>query len=101
MGELKKKIKLKVQNYTDEQVMQLDFISALSDKFDFEISTNPDYIISFEAIPDYLEYDCVRIQCTGENIRPDFNITDYAIGFDFINFDDRYLRWPLLSNVIF
>ena len=32
---------------------------------------------------------------TGENQVPDFNICDYAIGFHYIDFQDRYIRFPL------
>lgn len=38
---------------------------------------------------------CVKIFFTGECLIPDFNECDYAIGFDYINFGDRYLRCPL------
>ena len=38
---------------------------------------------------------CVKIFFTGENITPDFNACDYAIGFDWLDFGDRYLRYPL------
>lgn len=37
----------------------------------------------------------VKIFYTGENITPDFNACDYAIGFDWLDFGDRYLRFPL------
>lgn len=39
--------------------------------------------------------DCVKIFFTGENITPNFNLCDYAIGFDYIEFLDRYVRYPL------
>ena len=39
--------------------------------------------------------NCVKIFYTGENITPDFNACDYAIGFDWLDFGDRYLRFPL------
>lgn len=48
-----------------------------------------------EKEPEMLRYPCVRIFYTGENLIPNFNIYDYAIGFDYINYGDRYLRWPL------
>ena len=38
---------------------------------------------------------CVKIFYTGECVTPDFNACDYAIGFDYINFNDRYFRLPL------
>lgn len=43
----------------------------------------------------HLEYHCIKIFYTGENIVPDFNLCDYAIGFNDIYFDDRYIRIPL------
>ena len=52
--------------------------------------------MSFVMTPhDYLKYDCVRILCIGENISPNFNLCDYAIGFDYLTFQDRYFRMPL------
>lgn len=48
-----------------------------------------------EKGPEAFHYSCVRIFYTGENLIPDFNIYDYAIGFDYIDYGDRYLRWPL------
>ncbi|QQW63138.1 fucosyltransferase [Helicobacter pylori] len=36
-----------------------------------------------------------RVFYTGENEAPNFNLFDYAIGFDELNFNDRYLRMPL------
>lgn len=56
---------------------------------------------------DYLLYSCmgsrhwfapdnvIKIYFTGEMITPDFNGCDYAIGFDRLDFGDRYLRFPL------
>lgn len=40
-------------------------------------------------------YDGIRIFVTGENVTPDFNTTDYAVGFDHLTFGDRYKRIPL------
>ena len=42
----------------------------------------------------FLPDDTVKIFYTGENLFPDFNICDYAIGFDWIDVDDRYIRLP-------
>lgn len=38
---------------------------------------------------------CVKIFYTMENVTPDFNACDYAIGFDWMQYEDRYLRLPL------
>ncbi|MBR1548654.1 MAG: hypothetical protein IJ637_08020 [Prevotella sp.] len=37
----------------------------------------------------------VKIYYTMENSVPDFNACDYAIGFDWMQYEDRYLRFPL------
>lgn len=61
-----------------------------------EISENPDYIfcsVGYQA--EALKYDCPRIFLTGENIVPDFNCYDYAMGFHYMKFEDRYKRIPL------
>ncbi len=39
-----------------------------------------------------------RVFYTGENEVPNFNLFDYAIGFDELDFRDRYLRMPLYYN---
>ncbi len=40
-------------------------------------------------------YNCPKIFYTGENVSPDFNMTDYALGFDLLTLGDRYFRLPL------
>lgn len=78
------------------------FCDILQERFDIEISDQPDYLIAsvFGDPMQYLEYDCVRILFTGEPLVPDFNLFDYAIGFDYLSFPDqesgnRYYRYPL------
>ena len=63
-----------------------------------ELSDDPDYLICSVFGHETLnkKYDnCIKIFFTGENICPDFNLYDYAIGFEYMDFGDRYLRWPL------
>lgn len=55
---------------------------------------DPDYVIYSVFGFEFLKHDCVRIFYTGENVRPDFNLCDYAIGFDDFTFGDRNFRWP-------
>ncbi len=82
---------------------------------DFPGPANPDAIVSFlkkyydieinDQAPDYLFYsvfgydffkyrDSIRIFFTGENVHADFNLCDYAFGFDWMEFGDRYHRCP-------
>lgn len=66
--------------------------------YDIQITDNPDYLFYSTFCPnnfDYLKYDCVRIFYSGENVSPNFNECDYAIGFDNITYNDRFLNFPL------
>ena len=38
---------------------------------------------------------CVKIFYTEENLVPDFNACDYAIGFEWMEYEDRYVRFPI------
>lgn len=93
---MKKTIKIKFVdfgknfNYKDFYIYQ-----TLIEKYNIVICDNPDYIIYSCFGYEYLKYNCIRIFYCGENFRPNFNQCDYAIGFDYINFEDRYLRAPL------
>ena len=55
---------------------------------------NPDFIICSNFGKRALNYQCPRILYSAEAKAPDFNIYDYAMGFDDIIFGDRYLRYP-------
>ncbi len=72
------------------------FTILLSKHFNVEISESPDFVIcSNRGNPfEYMKYDCVRIMFMGENMSPDFTVFDYCIGFDFLEFGDRYFRLP-------
>lgn len=72
------------------------FTNILSTHFTVILDkAHPQYIFYSVFGVEHLKYDCVRIFYTGENITPNFNICDYAIGFEHINFLDRYIRYPL------
>lgn len=59
------------------------------------ISDNPDFLF-FSCIGTKHQSfkDCVKIFFTGEPVVPNFNECDYAIGFDDINFQQRYCKRP-------
>lgn len=54
----------------------------------------PEYVLCSVFGGEYEKYDGVRILQSAENICPDFNIFDYAIGFEYLDFGDRYFRAP-------
>lgn len=55
---------------------------------------NPDYVIFGDKSYDYLKYDCIRIHYSIEQGSPDFDLVDYEIGYDYITFPNRYIRYP-------
>lgn len=70
-------------------------INQLKKYFEVKLSNNPEYLISSCFSDAYLKYqNCVRIFYTGENLCPDFNAFDYALGFEYLQFGDRYFRYP-------
>jgi len=72
------------------------FLGFLSNRLEIILDEeNPDYIFHEAHLIDVLSFSGVRIAFAVENIRVDFNISDYGIGFDQLNFKDRYIRFPL------
>ena len=73
-------------------------VNLLKERYNVAIDEkNPDFLFYSCGNYDHLNYNCVKIFYTGENTCPDFNATDYAIGFDYISFEDRYFRLPLFQ----
>lgn len=74
------------------------FLDILREKYEVEITNDKsrvDFVIYSSFGYEHLQYNCVRIYYTGENMVPDFNICDYAIGFEHMEYGDRYIRIPL------
>ncbi len=104
----KTQIKMRIVNWwcedTKENFYKNYFVQLLSKKYDIVYAEKPDFIIfgPFKNENDetaWFDYDCVRIFYTGENVRTDFNVADYGIDFDFMDFGDRHLRKPLSCNI--
>lgn len=78
------------------------FVQILSKKYDIVYSEKPDFLLfspfyNHEMKTHFFDYDCVRIFYTGENVRTDFNVADYGIDFDYMEFGDRHLHLPLFA----
>ncbi|MGB0419385.1 MAG: glycosyltransferase family 10 domain-containing protein [Opitutales bacterium] len=71
----------------------------IHDRYDLELTTDydADYVFHSCLGCDVLNYSGVRIFVTGECVTPDFNISDYALAFDYLTFGDRYCRLPLIK----
>ena len=92
---MKRKLIIKVLPPYDEVHGLLSCV--LPELFDVEISDKSyDLVIGSTKTPiEDLNCEGIKLFYTGENIVPDFNFYDYAIGFDYLIFGDRYLRLPL------
>ena len=96
----KPQIKMRITNWwfedTEENFYNDYFVRLLSKKYDIIYSQKPDFLLygPFEdAKTNYLDYECVRISYFAENVRGDYNVADYTISGDYINFGDRHLRY--------
>lgn len=70
--------------------------NALSKHYALEIDAEHPEVLFFSCYGNhYLSYEnCIKVFYTGENVAPNFAWCDYAIGFDYIDFGDRYIRIP-------
>ncbi len=93
-----RKIKIKVCNFDQSDPFSYGnfLLKILKKHYDVSVvESDPEYIFFNESVHDLVNYDCIKIFYTGENIHPNFNIADYAIGCDYLNFGDRYFRLPI------
>lgn len=71
-------------------------IRSLRKYFNVEVSDEADYVF-FSCFGEQhwqVSDSCIKIFITGENYCPDFNACDYGIGFEYMNYEDRYFRQP-------
>lgn len=93
---MKKHIRIRFVDFWDDFVPENNiFYQLLSQHYEVELSDTPDYIFCSVFGEEHLNYDCVKIFYTGENQCPDFNLYDYAIGFEHLTMGDRYMRLPI------
>lgn len=91
-----KTIRIKFVDFTSSPGSLRNIKALISQFYELDETDNPDWIVYSVFGQEHLKYnDCVKIFWTGENQAPDFNLCDYALGFDYIDFGDRYLRLPL------
>lgn len=91
----KKVLKIKFVDFWPDFNSKDNFIkNAISDKYSVEISDTPEYLFFSVFSDHHLKYECIKIFFSGENLCPDFNLCDYAIGSELLTFGDRYFRFP-------
>lgn len=92
---MKKRIKIKFMGFAPyHKPYEQSYYRFLSERYDLLECDNPDYVIDGGQNFRHLKYDAVKILFNSENLIPDFNDYDYAIGSSELSFGDRYLRVP-------
>lgn len=76
------------------------FFAMLSERFDVEISNNPDFLIYSVFGNNHYNYKCKKIFFTGENIRPNMDYCNYALTFDYLD-HPRHHRFPLSAIFLY
>ena len=89
-----KKIYINICDFwTNQNKENSMFANFLKKYYDIEFSDKPDFLFYSVVGNEHKSYqDCVKIFYTGENILPNFNECDYALGFDYLEFGDRYFH---------
>ena len=96
---MKKIIKIAFYGFAkDFNLENYSILKPLFDKYDFQLSDNPEYIFYTPADNMHHNFEGIRIFVTGENVIPNFNYCDYALGFHKISFQDwrlffHYRMW--------
>ena len=92
----KKKPNLKINSIGVDSsliIANFSFNNYLSKYFKIEISNNPDYVYYGSDWDGIIKYsDAINICVETENIFPDMNKCDYAIGYPFQIVSDRYIQ---------
>ena len=94
----KKNIKIHFTDFWPNFQLESSIVHAiLTKKYQLIIDgQSPDYLVFSCFGNEHLKYrNCIKIFYSGENISPDFNLCDYAIGYDRLQFGDRYFRLPV------
>lgn len=97
-----KTIKVKTVDFNSSKVSEQEnfIVKLLRKKYHVVISNEPDFLIYSVWGKEHLQYGCTKLFYTSEPFSPDFNECDYAVGFDPILFEPRYLRLPLFAMEI-
>ena len=97
---MKEKIKINFAGPLEfgRDLSRYPYKSILESRYEVELSAQPDYVFVSQDPKSYrsllLEFENapIRIYNSGEAIVPDFNLCDYGIGFDPIEYGDRHYQ---------
>jgi hypothetical protein len=84
-----------------QKIMRGSIKRLIGDDYDIEFCENPDFLFCYCHGSEFIKYhNCVKIYFYDENIVPDFNYFDYAIGMHDITFRDRHLYIPYYQHFL-
>lgn len=86
-------LKLKYTDFSVVSVTKPYLVQLLDTHYDVTFSEEPDLVIYGRVGTEFLNYDCLRVFYTGENIRPDFDLCDYAFTCTYSD-NPRHYRFP-------
>lgn len=94
---MKPQINVKFLPFADNFNPDNNFIiNILKERFEVVYSDTPDFLFCPISSEEQIYHrDAVKILYTSENLCPDFNMYDYAMGFERMEYEDRYLRLPV------
>ncbi|TSD65869.1 glycosyltransferase [Inquilinus sp. KBS0705] len=72
------------------------FYNLLAEKYEVTISEQPDIYFYDAFDTGHIKYNCTKVFFTGENVRPDFMLCDFAFSFDY-PVTKRNYRLPLYA----
>lgn len=90
-------IKIQFADICHEFDIRKNFITDILDRNfeEYVISEEPDFLFFSSQGTVHSKYEnCVKIFLANEGVTPDFNFCDYAVGYDEIQFGERYFKWP-------
>ncbi len=93
----KKKLRVNFRDFwhgnSEEEIRGNHIFRFLSQVYELELVDDPDILIFSSFGFEFLNYKCLRIFVTGENFRPDLNVADFAMTFDYLD-ESRHYRLP-------
>ena len=77
-------------------------IDMLKSNFEqYMVTDEPDFLFFSSQGTAHNKYtECVKIFLADKEVTPDFNYCDYAIGYDDMQFGERYFKWPHYMNYL-
>lgn len=98
-----KKIKISIKNMWRLNLNCETFLPLILLKKHYEVEIveqNADFVFCSMYNPvEYIKEKGIRIMCIGEQYTPNWNLVDYAIGYDYMTYEDRFIRMPNFDDL--